>query len=55
VPQKTLNNHTCRRGLLAPRSFIILASVVLLKVSVSSDKKDKPKPDSDQELYNHFL
>lgn len=37
--QRTSQNHTCRRGLLAPRSFIMFASVVLLNVSVSSGNK----------------
>lgn len=37
--QRTSQNHTCRRGLLAPRSFIMFASVVLLNVSVSSNKR----------------
>lgn len=46
--QLTLSHKpTCRRGLLAPRSFMTLASVVLLNVSVSIEGQTK---DSDKEL-----
>lgn len=46
--QPTLSHKpTCRSGLLAPRSFMTLASVVLLNVSVSNEG---PTKDLDKEL-----
>ena len=42
-PKKKKQKPTCRRGLFAPKSFKMFASVVLRNVSVSIDKESKQK------------